>query len=329
MHQNIAGLLNKSDVLTVHIQELLSKQINIDILCITEHFIMSGHEKLLNIPNYKLAACYSRNNIKRGGACILIKQGFEYQELPNIMRKSVTGILECCAIKLVEQNVIVLCAYRPPKLCNLSKFYESLDGILKEVCTKNGPKIILCGDFNINTMIRNRFTLEFECFLLSYNLKLEVNVPTRHNSNTCLDNFAHNFKQKCKWEVIDLAISDHTAQILKIKVNKSCRIKYWRKSVRDISDENLLKFKKHLNSLSFTEVYNIEDPNLAYDTFLDLFLLLYNSCFPLKYIRVKFGKKIKWVSKGIRVCSRRQRYLLWQTRIKPTAEIKQKFRDYS
>lgn len=53
---------------------------------------MSGQEYLLHIPNYRLAACYARSNIKRGGACILVKKGHEYKELPDIMKYSVSGI---------------------------------------------------------------------------------------------------------------------------------------------------------------------------------------------------------------------------------------------
>lgn len=132
MHQNIDGLLNKSDILTVHIHELLDRQINIDILCITVHFIMSGQESLVEIPNYKLSAFYSRDNIKRGGSCILVKKGIEYETLTEISKYSLSGIMECCAIKLTKFNLIVICIYRPPKPCNLYKFYENQEVILKK-----------------------------------------------------------------------------------------------------------------------------------------------------------------------------------------------------
>lgn len=329
LHQNIAGLINKSDLLNIYIQELLSQQKIIDIICITEHFIMSGQEHLLHIPNYRLAACYARQNSKRGGSCILVKAGHEYKERPDIMKYSISGIVECCAIELPVHKVIVVCVYRPPKLCNLSKFYESLDLILKKVCIKPLQKVILCGDFNIDTLNRNRITFEFECFLRSFNLKLEINQPTRFTSNTCLDNFAHNFKQNCQHEVRDYGLSDHTAQILKIKINKTSQIKTWRSLTRDITQENLIKFRTHLKSLTFLDVYNTENSNEAYDNFLDIFSLLHDLCFPFKLVTIKSEKKLKWISRGIRLCSKRQRQLLWQQRLKPTCENKTKFNDYS
>lgn len=329
MHQNIAGLLNKSDLLVIYIQELLSKQITLDIICITEHFIMSGQEKLLCIPNYKLAACYARPNIKRGGACILVKKGLEYKELPDIMRHSVAGIIECCAIELTSQKLTILCVYRPPKYTNFNIFYEKLDIILKNICNKTNKKIIMCGDFNIDILKKNKISMEFEYFLMNYNLKLEINEPTRPDSKTCLDNFAHNSKQTCQSEIIDFGLSDHTAQILKIKVNRFRQIKTWKTLRRDISEENLMIFKNYLQSLSFSDVYSTDDPNKAYDNFLEIFLLLYELCFPLKTVTLRSEKKIKWVSKGIRICSKKQRQLLWEQRLRPTNENKIKFKQYS
>lgn len=290
---------------------------------------MSGHEKLLNITNYELAACYSRHKKKRGGACILVKKGHEYRELPDVTKYSISGIIECCAIELIKLKVIILCVYRPPKLSNLNTFYEKFESILKTLCSRKDKKIIVCGDFNIDTLKKNNISLDFECCLLSFNLKLVITQPTRLSSATCLDNFAHNTNQKCDHEVFDFALSDHTAQLIKITVNKTCQLKSWRIKRRDMCEENLKKFNNYLQSLSFSDVYDTDDPNLAYNNFLNIFQVLYNSCFPYKSILVKPHKQIKWISRGIRICSKRQRQLLWQKRLKPTDENKIKFETYA
>lgn len=44
MHQNIAGLRSKFDALTISLQELSENDTVIDVICLTEHFMMSGHE---------------------------------------------------------------------------------------------------------------------------------------------------------------------------------------------------------------------------------------------------------------------------------------------
>lgn len=53
MHQNIAGLLNNGDLLALYNYKLMMNDKELDIICVTEHFIKSGHEQLLSINNYK------------------------------------------------------------------------------------------------------------------------------------------------------------------------------------------------------------------------------------------------------------------------------------
>lgn len=122
LHQNIAGLLNKSDFLQIHIEELKENHCNVDIICITEHFMMAGYETQLNLPDYKIAACYSRSNIRRGGACILIRQEYTVRELLEVKNISLVNIFECCAIELVDFDVIIICVYRVPKSNNINTF---------------------------------------------------------------------------------------------------------------------------------------------------------------------------------------------------------------
>ncbi|KAF9811567.1 hypothetical protein SFRURICE_017027 [Spodoptera frugiperda] len=226
-------------------------------------------------------------------------------------------------------SALMMSSKKPPKLSNLNTFYEKFESILKTLCSRKDKKIIVCGDFNIDTLKKNNISLDFECCLLSFNLKLVITQPTRLSSATCLDNFAHNTNQKCDHEVFDFALSDHTAQLIKITVNKTCQLKSWRIKRRDMCEENLKKFNNYLQSLSFSDVYDTDDPNLAYNNFLNIFQVLYNSCFPYKSILVKPHKQIKWISRGIRICSKRQRQLLWQKRLKPTDENKIKFETYA
>lgn len=80
---------------------------------------MTGHEKLLNLTNYKLAAIYTRQSQKRGGACILVKNYLEYKPLPDVCRHSIANVVECCGIELTKQKLIIMCIYRPPKINNL------------------------------------------------------------------------------------------------------------------------------------------------------------------------------------------------------------------
>ncbi|KAG6439265.1 hypothetical protein O3G_MSEX000628 [Manduca sexta] len=229
MHQNIAGLLTKSDAITVCLEELVEKGLCVDVLCISEHFIMEGYDKYLVIPNYHLAACYTRKESKRGGTCILVRNGHQYKELKQITKMSETGIFECCAIELITYKIAIVCIYRVPKNKNFNICMEKLDVILQVLNTKSLNNIVVAGDFNIDILKRTSQAMDFKCLLLNHNLKLSINQPTRLNSLTCIDNIAHNFKRFCRTQVIEFALSDHTAQLIKLPVKKSCIIKNWRR----------------------------------------------------------------------------------------------------
>lgn len=228
----------------------------------------------------------------------------------------------------LSHNVIIICVYRIPKH-NYNIFYDKLDNVLRKVCSYSNKNVILTGDFNIDILKRNKITYEFEYFLRQYNLKLSLSEPTRLSSKSCLDNFAHSFKRGCKADVMDLVLSDHTAQLLKVPSNKNCTLKYWKTKKLDLSASNLAKFKDCLKCLSFSQVYKAKDANEAYDNFIDEFLLFYHLCFPVKIVKIITNKKTKWLSRGIKLCSKKQRQLLWEYRLKPNLENKTIFKKYS
>lgn len=329
LHQNIAGLVNKSNMLTLCLDELSEKKINVDVLCITEHFIMKGYQHELYVPNYGLAAYYCREGKKRGGACILVRHGIQWKELPNISNLSTSGLFECCAIELTDYKIIVVCIYRVPNVNNLNYCLDRLEHLLQVISRARYTNIVIAGDFNIDVLKQNSYTNAFEYLLMSYNLKLAIKKPTRLASMTCIDNIAHNFSKSCKTDVIELALSDHTAQLIHCPVQTTFAINYWYVNKRDYSTENTAKFKNYIKSLTFSEIYDTDDPNIAYNAFIDLFKLIYDLCFPIKLTKINVVKKPKWLSKGIKLGSRKKRKLLWQFRLNPNKTNKKCFTNYS
>lgn len=327
LHQNISGLINKTDEFVICLEELKQREINIDVICVTEHFMKLGNEILFNIPNYILAAYYSRKDSSRGGACIIVRKGHRWKDLPDVQKLSISGVCELCAVELIDYRVIIICVYRVPNRNNLSTFFETLYTLLEKICKRNKYRIIIAGDFNIDISIVNSISLEFECLLLNYNLKLEIRQPTRLKSNTCIDNFAHNLRKGQTSDVIDFALSDHTSQVLRLPVKRTSILTYWRIKRRDYSTENLIKFKKYLQILKFSDMYDSNDPNTAYKIFMTDFKLFYDLCFPYRFITIKTRNKNKWISKGIKECSKKKRHMLWQYRSNKIT--KETFKTYS
>ncbi|XP_063359867.1 uncharacterized protein LOC134649082 [Cydia amplana] len=329
MHQNVNGLINKANVLTVHLQDLSSSNRPIDVLCITEHNMSQGDENQLALSNYALASHFSRGN-RNGGSCILVRNIHKYKTLSDISHTiSLCNIFECSAIELTEHNIIIICIYRVPKydIAAFNIFFNKLNDLL---CKLNHSRknVILCGDFNIDMMKRTKQSIEFNNLISSFNLKFGISTPTRLQSNTCIDNIIHNIRGG-KSDVIDLAISDHTAQVLKCPVKPTCTLSHWFVLKRDFSYCNIQKFTNCITELSFNDVYKSNDPNEAFNCFSNQFELFYNLCFPFIRLKVSALNRPKWVTKGIRKCCKRKRAMLWKWRLAPTHSNKSDLKMYS
>lgn len=290
---------------------------------------MAGYEQYLSISNYDLATCFSRRDIKRGGACILIKKGHLWKEIPEVRNLAISSTFECCAIELIHTDLIVICIYRVPNVNNLTTFFERLSKLCQFITKKNKRNIVICGDFNIDTLKRNNTTLDLECLLLNFNFKLVINQPTRLSSKTCIDQFAHNLGKKCKYDVFDFALSDHTCQILKCPVKRIWVLKHWYVERRDYNQQNMNKFRECLQNISLSEMYKLDDPNTAYNLFLETFTLFHNLCFPLKRIKLSVYNRPQWVSRGIKTCSKNKRTLLWRYRLERNEQNKQELKKYT
>lgn len=304
LHQNIAGLLTKSDTLTVCLEEFLKENLNIDVICVSEHFVMSGYEQYVSIPNYTLATSFCRNDSKRGGTCILVNNKHEWKEIPDITNLSISHVIECCAIELVKYKTIIVCMYRVPTCKHFDIFFDRLCKVIK--ISKN-KKLIICGDFNIDLLKVTTQSSKFKDICLNDNVTIEIKQPTRLASQSRIDNILHNV-QGCKSSVVELALSDHTAQILQYPVERVYYIDHWYEYKRDYSEENIRKFIENVTQLSFKEIFDSNDVNEAYNKFHEIFTLFYNLCFPLIKIKISKTKRPKWVSKGIKTCYRRKRF---------------------
>ena len=70
------------------------------------------------------------------------------------------------------------------------------------------------------------------------------------------------------------------------------------KKSRIFSDTNLALFKQYLDQSDFSSILTIDNPNNAYETFIDLYKQAYEKAFPLKIIKPnkKYIKKEPWIT---------------------------------
>lgn len=315
MHQNISGVLNKQELLESTITDLEKNGWHIDVVCLSETNILRGSENNLKLRKFQLAAHYSRKHSKRGGVAILVGKHLHYTTKKEIVSLAESYVFECCAVTITQYNLVVICVYTNKTPTSASSlFFHKLEELLHIVCQNRRKKYILCGDFNIDTLKKNsQVSRALEQTVNCYGLKLIINGPTRitNYSETCIDHIATNVAGG-EARILDLGLSDHTAQSFHIPVKKRVPppVKWWYVTKRDYNQVNQLKFVKCLSSLSFHDVLTDSDAKQAFRKFYELYLLFYNLCFPV--IRVKVinnSFKSRHLTKGLRNCCRKKRQL--------------------
>jgi hypothetical protein len=99
---------------------------------------------------------------------------------------------------------------------------------------------------------------------------------------------------------------------------------------RDFSNQNLLEFRAALGGADWTNVSNKPSVDEAYEEFWKIYKETYNTKFPLK--RVKFNKNIhkiqNFMTKGLMVSRNRKKILHKTSLSDPSAQNKQKYKDY-
>lgn len=234
LHQNINGFISKSDMLTASLEGLLTDGNSIDVLCLTEHNMTIDDNQWIPLKDYKLVSCFHRGG-RHGGSCILLKHNHAYKEIVDITKLSIANIIELSAIELTDHQLCIVCVYRPPQNYRVAfnTFFDRLDTMLSKYILKT-KKIIICGDFNLDILKQTKYSDEFTNIILSHNLKIEFKQPTRLASKSCLDNMIHNISGSTG-KITELALSDHSAQLLKCPTKKTCTLRYWYVKKRDYS----------------------------------------------------------------------------------------------
>jgi hypothetical protein len=200
VYQNIQGLAGK--VLEL---ELFTKTDNINVLCITEHWLRDFSS--ICISNFQLGSIFIRSSAIHGGCLIFLKNDIQkYKERKDVVDLSKERIVEISCVEL--ESSIVVCVYRPPS-GDFTIFESVMDDVLNKLCGKD-KAIIVCGDFNVNLLDDTPTQTRLLAIFKSYNLInqfLEATRITSHSA-TCLDNVFSDVNPIIKSVITNLT-SDH------------------------------------------------------------------------------------------------------------------------
>lgn len=326
-HQNIAGALNKMHELDIALSELHESNKDVIAVCLTEHFIIRGEEQFLKLNNFHLTSIYSRQMQRRGGSCILLRNGFQGVELLDINELSIEKHFEICCIEIAQLKLIVICIYRTPN-SNIKLFFDKINETLTNLRHKK-HKIIICGDFNINTLVNDSISAQFLEILSNYGFQCHIREPTRLNK--CIDNILSNIPTAVG-KTHNFCLSDHnTAQTIDFEIQpKETIVKHYFTTTYDLSKSNLAKFVECISSMTFSEIHTISDTNDAFNAFHNELILFYKLCFPLIRIRnrVRAGK-LTCVTKGLKMSCKTKRTLRFNYYLNKNSINKTSYLKYS
>ena len=293
-HINVRSLLPKID----QIRYVISK-CNFDIFCINESWLddtILPHE--YGVDGYSDVA--KHRNRHGGGVIIYVKNCISFKKRSDLE----TDILECLWIEFTyDKKPALLCSmYRPPSAC--TTYYNHMLDCIEKACLEDKFTVIT-GDLNFNyvldeTLCKNPLHL----IETSNELKQLVDSYTRVTP-TCkslIDVILSSHPDLHQSTgVCDLALSDHRLVYTVINCNKSSSKKQIHNEItyRNYKNFDVHRFNADLiNSNVLQNVVNINDVNVAWNTFKSEFLRICNNHAPLCTSRVK-NRYNPWINNEI------------------------------
>ena len=248
----------------------------------SEHHLNILEKSQVNIESYTIGAQFCRALYERGGVIIYVHNSLKFTNF-DLSEYCKEKDIEICAVKL-NINSLTMCIitiYRAPS-GNLTYFLQNLDNVLQYLYTPF-THFIICGDININYLVDHEQKKQLENLLLMYNLIGIIDFPTRinHTSASAIDIIFIDISCFEDYSVIPFSndLSDHDAQILTIKIPvqmQSDKLKI----IRKVDKHTILDFIYKLSNESWDSVFNNNDVNLMFNSFLNTYLRVFYSSFP-------------------------------------------------
>lgn len=94
--------------------EIVCKNNNIDIVCVSEHWLLDEEVNLYIPSGYVSASYFCRKIRKNGGVSIFVKEGIHFEPVDLSQFNSEMDCELCCA-RFNKQNITVVSVYRSPQ----------------------------------------------------------------------------------------------------------------------------------------------------------------------------------------------------------------------
>ena len=335
-HLNCQGIGAHWENFKSLICDLHGNRFAFDFIGVSETFKTAQHN--LDLPGYHPFISRTRENCNRGGVGLYINDTIQFTVREDLS-VFIPHIFESIFIEVKikhEKNLIVGVIYRPntaPK-ADINIFSKTYSDIL-ELINKEHKQGVIMGDFNIDLLQYNNHntTNEFVNNALGHSFIPVITRPTRlsFTSATIIDHiYTNDVTSKSKSGIIITDVADHFGTFYMI-IKDNNRNQETQKIIRQCNESNINTFKEQIKQHDFTDIYNTDDINLAYDKFISVIQTKYELAFPLKKIKLrnKFIKRDPWMTQGLLTSSITKAKLHKKKLSRPTQTNIDKYKNYN
>ena len=169
----------------------------------------------------------------------------------------------------------------------------------------NSKIVFICGDFNIDLLNPNKHNITDEFVNTMYSMSLipKITRPSRITSHcaTLIDNiFTNEIENNVMSGLLINDISDHLPVFTIYDCNYKNKLDKQTEYKRVKSEETINALKNDLMAQNWDIIYQANEIDGAYETFLSIFRSLYDKNCPIQeYNRLLKYNKCPWITKGL------------------------------
>jgi len=204
LHQNMQEMSNKIDRLNHLLEETKP-----GVLILSEHGLKEHQLNNTRLTNYSLKSSFCRENHRKGGVALFVKDGLEAQEINIQNNKELTIEMGMIKIILRKRALYILGVYRTP-LGHLEEALNILSAAIEDTKADMYP-ILIMGDINVDGLKEDRNSQMLNNTLSSHNI---LRLPLPHTRVTTISALSIDFicsnlnNELIKSSVIQAGISD-------------------------------------------------------------------------------------------------------------------------
>jgi hypothetical protein len=102
LHHKVQSINNELLELNVLLHSELA---DVDVLCLSEHWLREEYIKLIRFDKFQLASNFSGSKSDHGGSCIFVKHHVQSKEINYLQEKD----FEMTAVEIMDYKLIIVC----------------------------------------------------------------------------------------------------------------------------------------------------------------------------------------------------------------------------